>query len=114
MNKVKFYVCPICDNVITSTNSIETSCCGRKLQESVVNQKDNEHYLNVKNIGDESFIEFKHDMSKEHYLSFISVVDYNTITLTKLYPEQGNEIILPRIYRGKIYFYCNKHGLFEN
>lgn len=114
MNKIKFYVCPICDNVITSIKKTEISCCGRKLKELIPQKKDEKHFLNIDIIGDELYIKFNHQMNKEHYLSFIANVDFNKILVTKLYPEQGNEVILPQISRGKIYFYCNKHGLFEN
>ena len=31
MKRTKFYVCPICGNVITSSDNANVSCCGRKL-----------------------------------------------------------------------------------
>lgn len=32
----------------------------------------------------------------------------------KLYPEQGGEVRIPRLYGGKIYFGCSQHGLWVN
>ena len=32
MKRTKFYVCPICGNVITSSDNANVSCCGRKLE----------------------------------------------------------------------------------
>src|SRR5574344_1582201 len=29
MKRVKFYVCPNCGNIITSTGEVEISCCGK-------------------------------------------------------------------------------------
>ena len=36
MKRIKFYVCPVCGNVISSTGMAEISCCGRKLDRKSV------------------------------------------------------------------------------
>lgn len=51
-------------------------------------------------------------MTKEHYISFISYVTFDRTLTLKLYPEQDSSARFPRMYGGKLYYYCNKHGLF--
>lgn len=31
--------------------------------------------------------------------------------LVRLYPEQGAELRFPRMYRGRLFYYCSRHGL---
>lgn len=111
MKKIKFYVCPTCGNIITSTGEGEISCCGRKLNPLIAKPSDEQHHLNIETIENDYYITFSHDMSKSHYLNFIAYVGFDRIVFVKLYPEQGSEVRLPKLYGGKIYFGCNKHGL---
>ena len=53
-------------------------------------------------------------MTKSHYISFIAYVTSDRVLFVKLYPEQSGEVRFPRMYGGKIYFYCNQHGLWVN
>lgn len=114
MKKIKFYVCPTCGNIITSTSDAKLSCCDRKLTVLTAKSSDEEHKLKLETIEDEYYITFSHDMSKEHYISFVSYVTYDRILIMRLYPEQGGEVRFPKFHGGKIYFYCNKHGLFAD
>ncbi|HOJ78972.1 MAG TPA: hypothetical protein PLZ08_12745 [Bacillota bacterium] len=50
-------------------------------------------------------------MTKSHYISFIAYVTWDRVLLVKLYPEQNAELRIPRMAAGKLYFYCNQHGL---
>lgn len=112
MKRVKFYVCPNCGNIITSTGEAEISCCGKKLQALEANQIDEAHKLNVTYSDDEMYITFAHEMSKEHFISFIAYVELDKVFVQRLYPEQSQEILLPKMHGGKFYIYCNKHGMF--
>lgn len=114
MKKIKFYVCPSCGNIITSTGEADISCCGRKLSASVVKPSDEEHNITVDIIDDEFYITFDHEMTKEHYLNFIAYVSCDQVLLVKLYPEQGGELRMPRLRGGKFYFGCNKHGVWQS
>src|SRR5574344_1252563 len=110
MKRVKFYVCPNCGNIITSTGEAEISCCGKKLQALEANQIDEAHKLNVTYSDDEMYITFTHEMSKEHFISFIAYVALDKVFIQRLYAEQSQEILLPKMRGGKFYIYCNKHG----
>ncbi|WP_455718191.1 helix-turn-helix domain-containing protein [Anaerosporobacter sp.] len=111
MKKIKFYVCPSCGNIITSTGEADISCCGRKLNAAIVKPSDEKHNINVDIIDDEFYITFDHEMTKEHYLNFIAYVTCDRVLLVKLYPEQGSELRMPRLRGGKFYFGCNIHGV---
>lgn len=114
MKKVKFFVCPSCGNMITSTGEAEVSCCGRKLNALVPQSSDEKHHAHVEIIEEDYYITFSHEMSKEHYLNFVAYVSYDRILLVKLYPEQNAEVRFPKLPGGKLYFGCNQHGLWVN
>lgn len=114
MKRVKFYVCPNCGNIVTSTGDGDISCCGRKLEALTANPADEKHFVTVENIESEHYITFSHPMTKEHYLNFIACVTFDRVLVVRLYPEQSGEVRIPRMPRGKIYFGCNQHGLWVN
>lgn len=66
MNRIKFYVCPNCGNIITSANEAEISCCGRKLAALIAKPSDDEHFLQIDTIENDYYITFSHEMSKKH------------------------------------------------
>lgn len=113
MKKIKFYVCPDCGSIVTSSGKSEISCCGRKLSGLEAKQCDEKHNINVETIENDFYITFDHKMTKEHYISFIACVSFDRVMLVRLYPEQGGEVRFPKMYVGKLYFYCNKDGLYE-
>lgn len=111
MKRTKFYVCSTCGKVVTSTDEIDVSCCGRKLVSLTAKEQNEEHTIKIEEVETEIYLTFSHEMTKEHYISFIAVVTCDKVLIVKLYPEQSPEIRLPRLGKSKIYFYCNKHGL---
>ena len=113
MKNTKFYVCEKCGNILTSTGNAEIVCCERKLSSLVAKEADEAHKLNVEKIEDDFYITFSHPMTKEHYISFISYVRFDRVLTVRLYPEQSGELRFPRMRGGKMYYYCNTHGLFE-
>ena len=112
MKKIRFYLCPKCGNIITSTGEAEISCCGRKLSPLTAQKCDEEHNLKIETIEDDFYITFSHEMTKTHFISFIAYVSFDRIFLIRLYPEQGGEVRFPKLHGGKIFFCCNQHGLF--
>lgn len=113
MKRVKFYVCPMCQNILTATGDGEISCCGRRLEPLKDRPADEAHGLHAEVIEDDYYITFDHQMSKEHFLSFFAYVDYDRVTLIRLYPEQGGEVRFPKQGRGRLLFCCSKDGLFS-
>lgn len=113
VKNTEFYVCKNCGNIITSVGDAEIMCCGRKLDPAIAQQADDAHTVNAEIIEDEFYITFSHPMTKEHYISFFSYVRFDRILTVRLYPEQGGELRFPQMRGGKMYYYCNTHGLFE-
>ncbi|HCX64686.1 MAG TPA: XRE family transcriptional regulator [Eubacteriaceae bacterium] len=113
MLKSKFYVCPICGNIITSTGESVISCCGITLMPLEAEDPDEGHILSVEKSEDEFYVTLNHEMTKEHYISFIAALSDNGIQLVKLYPE-GNAEARFKISRTRaIYYFCNRNGLFK-
>lgn len=113
ISKTKFYVCPICGNVIQSVGEVVVSCCGITLPPLEVEEEDIDHHIQVEIIEDEYYVTVDHPMSKDHYISFLAAISDYGVQFVKLYPE-GNAEATFKISRVKrIYSYCNKHGLFE-
>jgi len=109
----KFYVCPICNNIIRTVGDAVISCCGITLPPLEAEEADEKHQITVEKIEDEHFITVKHDMTKEHYISFVAYLTSDRVQLVKLYPEGNAETRLNLRGRGYLYFYCNKHGLMK-
>ncbi len=113
MLRCKFYVCPICGNVIHSTGSAVISCCGITLPALEAEEADADHALTAENVEDEHFITVHHPMTKQHFISFVAFVTSDRLQLVKCYPEGGAETRLQLRGRGYLYYYCNQHGLFR-
>lgn len=113
MLRSKFYVCPICGNVMSSTGEAVISCCGITLPALEAEPMDEEHSLEVESVEDEYYITGCHEMTKEHYLSFLAAVSDNGIEIIKLYPEGNAEARVKKRGVHQIYCYCNRHGFYK-
>lgn len=113
MLKSKFSVCPICGNIIHTMGENVNSCCGISLPILEAETENDKHIINCEVIENEFFISVAHDMSKEHYISFIAYVTNDRCEIVKLYPEQNAEARFFRRGKGIIYIYCNKDGLIK-
>ena len=109
----KFYVCPICGNVIRCNGETVISCCGVTLPALEAEEADDSHLVLIENVEDEHFITIDHPMTKQHYISFIAFVTTDRIQLVKLYPEGNAQTRMQLRGRGYLYFYCNRHGLYR-
>lgn len=113
VKKLKFYVCPICGNIITSLGEGDYNCCGVKLPVLTVEEDASHHEIKCEKMENDWYIHMDHPMTKDHYISFIAYVTPDRYTLVKLYPEQNAECRIMRKGAGYIYAYCNRHGLFR-
>ena len=112
MNKCKFYVCPICGNVIQTTGEAVISCCGITLPPLEAEAMDEEHTIKLEVVEDEYYVTLDHSMSKTHYITFLAAVSDQGIQLVKLYPEGGAETRFKINRVERVYACCNRHGLF--
>ncbi len=111
MKRIRFYICPDCGNVLTSTAPASLSCCGRRLEALDAKPAEGCHELKKEIIEDEYYITLDHEMTKEHYISFIAYASTDRLLIAKLYPEQPAEVRFPVMYGGSFYFGCTVHGL---
>ncbi|MEG1500875.1 MAG: XRE family transcriptional regulator, partial [Clostridiales bacterium] len=86
------------------------SCCGKKL--TAVKASEEHSLLNIEQVEDELFVSTGHEMTKEHYISFVAFVTGDKLLLAKQYPEWDLQFRFHKFGHGKLYFYCTKHGLF--
>lgn len=113
MMRSKFYVCPVCGNVIHSMGESVISCHGVQLSPLDAEPTDENHMIFIERIEDEYYVRIDHDMTKEHYISFVAAASSDGIQLVKLYPEGNAEARFKIRGVRRIFFYCNRDGLFS-
>ena len=109
----KFYVCPVCGNVIHTTGDAVISCCGITLPPLEAEEVDEAHAVTVENVEDEIFVTVKHEMTKSHFISFAAHLTSDRAQFVKLYPEGNAETRFQRRGRGYLYLYCSRHGFMK-
>lgn len=111
--KTRFYVCPVCGNVISAVGEGAFSCCGVTLPPLEPEAPDETHALAPEPVEDEWYVRLDHPMTREHYISFFAYVTTDRTELVKLYPEQEAAARFFRRGDGTLYAFCNRHGLFR-
>ena len=112
MMRSKFYVCPVCGNSIHSIGEAVIQCHGIILTPCQAEETDENHKIFIERVEDEYYVCIEHDMTKQHYISFIAALSSDKLQMVKLYPEGNSEIRLKMNGVKKIFFYCNRDGLF--
>lgn len=113
MLRSRFYVCPICGNVIHSMGEVAITCHGVLLQPETPEESDEEHKIFIERMEDEYYVRVQHEMTKTHYISFIAAISLNQIQLVKRYSEEEAEARFKMQGVRKILIFCNKDGLFS-
>lgn len=113
MLKSKFYVCPVCGNVIRTIGEAVISCCGVMLPAVEAEPADEEHGIRIEAVEDEYYVSVAHPMTKDHYISFLAAISDLGIQFVKLYPQGGAEARFKRGRVRKVCAYCNRHGMFQ-
>ena len=109
----RFYVCPVCGNVIRATGEAVISCCGITLPALEAEAADEAHTPVLEPVEDETYVVLHHPMTKSHYISFLAYVTSDKVQMVKLYPE-GNAACRFRFQgHGDLYLFCNRHGLMK-
>lgn len=111
MKKTRFYICPECGNIICSVTEAVVSCCGKKLSPLTARKAEEQEKLSVELVETEYLINSDHEMTREHYISFVALLADETVIIRKRYPEWEMLTRLPRIPYGTLVWYCTKHGL---
>ncbi len=109
----RFYVCPVCGNVVRTLGDAVISCCGITLPPLSAEEIDDAHCITFEKVEDEQFLTIHHDMTKTHYISFVCYLTSDRVQFQKFYPEGNAETRFQLRGSGYIYLYCNKHGLMK-
>lgn len=109
--RTRFYLCPVCGNVIHTMGECAVSCCGIALPALEANEPDEEHPVDIEQVEDEHFLCVHHDMTKEHYITFVAFLTSDRMQFVKLYPEGNAQTRLQLRGHGWLYLCCNRHGL---
>lgn len=110
MKKLKFYVCPDCGNIITSTADTGIVCCGKKLLPPEMKKADDKT-ISAEYQDGEWHITTDHPMTKEHYISFVAYLNDSTVMIFRQYPEWQVNLHIPCATAGRLVWYCSKCGL---
>ena len=112
MLKSRFYVCPVCRNVLFARGEAVISCCGIQLPALEAEEPDEAHRVKTEHIEDEIYVSADHPMDKEHFLSFIAYMTPDRCEIKALYPEGNAEARFFFRGSGRLYVLCSHHGLF--
>lgn len=113
MNRLKFYRCPSCGNLITSVKEVEISCCGNKLNYVKACQTQDPKYQPIISEFDGRYlISFNHPMTKDDYIANLITVQYDRLIVTNLFAEQEAVVTLPQIGGLRMFVITNKGELF--
>lgn len=112
MLRSKFYACPVCGNVIHGMGEASIHCHGIQLSPLEAEATDEHHVILIERMEDEYYVQIDHSMTKEHYVSFVAAVSSDGVQMVKLYPEGSAEARFKIRGVKRIFFYCNRDGLF--
>ena len=113
MFRSKFYVCPICGNIFHSMGEAVIQCHGVQLTPAQAEETDENHIILIEKVEDDYFVQIDHEMTKKHYISFVAAMSSDNMQMIKLYPEGNAEVRFPTRGVRKLFFYCNRDGLFS-
>ena len=113
MMRSKFYVCPVCGNVIHGIGEAVISCHGIQLEPLEEEPTDEDHKIFIERSEDEYVVRMEHEMTKKHYISFAAAVSMDELQMVKLYPEGEAQVRFKIRGVRKILFFCNHDGLFS-
>ena len=113
MLRSKFYVCPVCGNVMHSMGEAEIHCHGILLTPLEAEPSDERHMFSIERVEDEYYVRIDHSMTKDHYISFVAAASSDEIQMVKLYPEGNAEARFKIRGVRRIFYYCNRDGLFS-
>ena len=112
MLRSKFYVCPVCGNAIHSMGEAAIHCHGILLTPLEAEPADERHRIFIERVEDEYYVRIDHSMTKEHYISFVAAASSDEMQMMKLYPEGNAEARFKIRGVRRIFYYCNRDGLF--
>ena len=111
--------CPKCDALVKvikdcTCNNCGINCCNEPMKELKVNTSDGavEKHKPTYTIKDNKLIvTVNHVMDEDHYIEWICLLTDREEKYIYLNPNEEPTVTFDKVDKGKIYSYCNKHGL---
>lgn len=113
MLRSRFYVCPVCGNVLHAMGESVIHCHGVQLTPAEAEPCDLQHMPRVEIVEDEYYVTMDHEMTRTHHISFVAAISDNSMQLVKLYPEWDAAARFRMNGVRRILLYCNRDGLFR-
>ena len=124
MKNTKFYICPVCGNLVEviEPSGVPLVCCGKPMQELVPGTVEASHEKHIPvpsvegrtvkvNVGS-----VDHPMVAEHYIPWVALETEKGAFIQWLQPEDAPEVVFA-LAEGQtakaVYAYCNLHGLWK-
>lgn len=95
-------------------NDCGITCCGTLMKEIKANISDGaieKHKPTYVVDGDNLIVTVNHVMDNDHYIEWIMLFTDDKEEYRYLKPGENAKVIFSNVSSGKIYSYCNKHGL---
>ncbi len=110
-----FYYCGKCGNVAYSYRKAALNCCADAWKALDASGEPNEkHQLDVRAENNRRIYTSHHVQSAEHYFPFIAFVpDDGPVEIKTFRPDDQVCFTLCQAKHGKLYWFCNLHGLYE-
>ena len=89
-------------------------CCDEPMKEMKANSTDGSREKHIPTYtieNDKLIVTVNHVMDDDHYIEWICLLTDNIEKYYYFNPGEEAKIIIDNIPHGKIYSYCNKHGL---
>ncbi len=92
-------------------------CCGEKMATVKSNSVDasfEKHVPSYEIKGNDVIVNVNHVMDEDHYIEWIGFISDEKEEFYYLKPGINAMVTFKEVKEGKLYSYCNKHGLWEN
>jgi len=123
MMNTRFYLCPICGNVVEMLHDpgIAPVCCGQKMTELIPNTTEASGEKHIPAVSVEGNVvtvnvgSVDHPMQDVHYIEWVQLVTEHGSQRKHLEPGQAPKVVF-ELSGDKplaVYAYCNLHGLWK-
>lgn len=121
MSNVDFYRCELCGNMVAliKKGGGTLTCCGQAMTKLEANSTDAAQEKHVPVITREggklkvSVGSVLHPMLPEHHIEWIALATEDKVEIVYLKPGMEPKAEFNEVASGKVYEYCNLHGLWK-
>ena len=123
MKNAKFYICPVCGNIVEMVNDAgpKPFCCGKRMEELVPNSVEasgEKHVPAVEvggNVVEVNVGSVNHPMEDVHWIEWVELVTDQGSARKYLNPGEAPHVrfLLGNEKPLAVYAYCNLHGLWK-